>query len=111
MSVSPPPGGESGRAPIAETRWNSWPSFVERVRGTGYGNVVLGGTGADRYRAVFIAALGETAVRAEVPGPSAVPVAKLALERFRRGQTDDLGRAVPSYGRPPDITTPKRNRL
>ena len=30
MSVSPPPGGPSGRVPIVLTRWNSLPSFVER---------------------------------------------------------------------------------
>lgn len=75
------------------------------------GPVVLGGTGADRYHAVFTAALGGAAVRAQVAGPSAVSVGTLALERFQRGESDDLGRAVPSYGRPPDITTPKRNRL
>ena len=85
-------------------------ALVERVRGVAP-VVVLGGTGADRYRAIFTAALGEVAVRAQVPGPSAVSVGALALERFRRGETDDLDRAVPSYGRPPDITTPKRNRL
>ena len=84
--------------------------LIDRIRGTSY-TPVLGGTGADRYRERFTAALGEAAVRAQVPGPSAVSVGKLALERFRRGETDDLGRAVPSYGRPPDITTPKRNRL
>jgi tRNA threonylcarbamoyladenosine biosynthesis protein TsaB len=84
-------------------------ALVDRVRGTA--QVVLGGTGADRYRAVFAAALGEAAVRAEVPGPSAVSVGRLALERFRRGETDDIGRAVPTYGRPPDITTPKRKGL
>jgi hypothetical protein len=73
--------------------------------------VVVGGSGADRYRAVLVEALGDAAVRADVAGPSAVSVGTLALERFRRGETDDLDRAVPSYGRPPDITTPKRNGL
>jgi tRNA threonylcarbamoyladenosine biosynthesis protein TsaB len=86
-------------------------ALIERVQGTSHAAVVMGGTGADRYRAVFTAALGEAAVRAEVPGPSAVSVGRLALERFRRGETDDLGRAVPTYGRPPDITTPKRKGL
>jgi tRNA threonylcarbamoyladenosine biosynthesis protein TsaB len=86
-------------------------ALVERLRASAHPGVVLGGTGADRYRTVFTAALGEAAVRAQVSGPSAVSVGRLALERFRRGETDDLGRAVPSYGRPPDITTPKRDRL
>jgi tRNA threonylcarbamoyladenosine biosynthesis protein TsaB len=86
-------------------------ALVERVRETAPASVVLGGSGADRYQALFAAALGEAAVRAQVAGPSAISVGRLALERFRRGETDDLGRAVPTYGRPPDITTPKRNRL
>src|SRR5215204_4322349 len=30
MSVSPPPGGRSGRRLVSATRWNSFPSFVER---------------------------------------------------------------------------------
>jgi tRNA threonylcarbamoyladenosine biosynthesis protein TsaB len=85
-------------------------ALIDRIRGTSY-TAVLGGTGADRYRERFTAALGEAAVRVQVPGPSAVSVGKLALERFRRGETDDLGRAVPTYGRPPDITTPKRKGL
>jgi tRNA threonylcarbamoyl adenosine modification protein YeaZ len=85
--------------------------LIERVRGTACSSVVLGGTGADRYRAIFAAALGEAAVPPQVVGPSAVSVGRLALERFRRGEADDLGRAVPTYGRPPDITVPKRNRL
>src|SRR6516225_5887054 len=29
-SVSPPPGGASGRRPVAETRWYFWPSSVDR---------------------------------------------------------------------------------
>jgi len=86
-------------------------ALIERLRGTSYASVVVGGTGADRYRMTFTAALGEAAVRAAVPGPSAVSVGRLALERFRRGETDDLDRAVPTYGRPPDITTPKRKGL
>jgi tRNA threonylcarbamoyladenosine biosynthesis protein TsaB len=85
--------------------------LIDRVRATAAAPVVMGGTGADRYRAAFTAALGEDAVLAQVTGPSAVSVGRLALERFRRGESDDLGRAVPTYGRPPDITTPKRNRL
>jgi tRNA threonylcarbamoyladenosine biosynthesis protein TsaB len=73
------------------------------------GGVVIGGTGLDRYRATFETALGTAALRAAVDGPSAVSVGTLALERLRRGELADLGRAVPSYGRPPDITVPKRS--
>jgi tRNA threonylcarbamoyladenosine biosynthesis protein TsaB len=87
-------------------------ALIERIQLTAHtGPVVLGGTGADRYHQLFAAALGAEAIRSQVAGPSAISVGTLALERFRRGETDDLGRAVPSYGRPPDITTPKRNRL
>jgi tRNA threonylcarbamoyladenosine biosynthesis protein TsaB len=86
-------------------------ALIDRIRETGAGLVVLGGNGADRYRQVLVDALGDAAVQPQVAGPSAVSVATLALERFRRGEIADLGAAVPSYGRPPDITTPKRNRL
>ena len=85
-------------------------ALLERIRETGVPAVVLGGTGAERYREVFAGALGDAAVQ-PVAGPSAVSVATLGLERFRRGETDDLGGAVPSYGRPPDITTSTRKRL
>ena len=34
-------------------------------------------------------------------------IAALALPRLARGEADDLEKAVPSYGRPPDITTKK----
>jgi tRNA threonylcarbamoyladenosine biosynthesis protein TsaB len=85
-------------------------ALIDRIRGTSY-TAVLGGTGADRYRERFTAALGEAAVRAQVPGPSAVSVGKLALERFRRGETDDPRPRRPVVRTPPDITTPKRNRL
>jgi hypothetical protein len=45
--------------------------------------------------------------RIEVAGPTAVALGRLALLRLARGESDDLETAVPSYGRPPDITTPK----
>jgi tRNA threonylcarbamoyladenosine biosynthesis protein TsaB len=69
---------------------------------------VLGGTGVERYRATFAQAFGEAAVPPAVIGPTALSVAALALERLARGERDDLARAVPSYGRPPDITKPRR---
>jgi tRNA threonylcarbamoyladenosine biosynthesis protein TsaB len=69
--------------------------------------LVLGGTGVDRYLAVFREAFGGDAVMASVPGPSALATGRLALDRLRRGETDDLETAVPRYGRPPDITRPK----
>jgi tRNA threonylcarbamoyladenosine biosynthesis protein TsaB len=84
------------------------PALAERIREAAPPSVVIGGTGLDRYRDLFSAALGDATIRSSVAGPSAISVGTLALERFRRGETDDLGRAVPSYGRPPDITTPKR---
>jgi tRNA threonylcarbamoyladenosine biosynthesis protein TsaB len=70
-----------------------------------------GGTGVDRYVEVFRAALGEDRVAASVPGPSAAAIARLALARIRNNDYDDLETAVPRYGRPPDITRPKRPLL
>ncbi|MCF8062093.1 MAG: hypothetical protein K9M82_06215, partial [Deltaproteobacteria bacterium] len=37
--------------------------------------------------------------------PAASAVGALGLERFRRGETDDLRDLVPVYFRPPDIRT------
>jgi tRNA threonylcarbamoyladenosine biosynthesis protein TsaB len=81
--------------------------IAQAPAGTG---VVIGGTGLDRYHATFEAALGPAALRREVDGPSALSVGTLALEQLRRGEVADLGRAVPSYGRAPDITVPKPRR-
>jgi tRNA threonylcarbamoyladenosine biosynthesis protein TsaB len=73
----------------------------------GGGTVLAGGNGVDRYLALFQERLGDHAVRPSVPGPSAAAVARLALARLARGEADDLAGAVPSYGRPPDITRPR----
>jgi tRNA threonylcarbamoyladenosine biosynthesis protein TsaB len=94
--------------PIATTdgEWVLEPQdLIERMVEAG-APLVTGGTGVDRYLALFRAALGEAA-RASVAGPSAEAAARLALPRLQRGETDDLAAAVPSYGRPPDITRPK----
>jgi tRNA threonylcarbamoyladenosine biosynthesis protein TsaB len=69
--------------------------------------VLAGGNGADRYLNVFRALLGPEAVRAQIAGPSALAVGRLALARLARGEHDDLETSVPRYGRPPDITKPK----
>jgi tRNA threonylcarbamoyladenosine biosynthesis protein TsaB len=84
--------------------------LATRIGGAAATSVVIGGSGLDRYRELFTSALGDAAIRAQAAGPSAVSVGILAQERFRQGQADDLGRAVPSYGRPPDITTPGKRR-
>ncbi len=75
------------------------------------GSLVAGGTGVDRYVEVFRASLGERALAAAVPGPSAAAIGRLALARIGRGDFDDLETAVPRYGRPPDITRPKKPLL
>ena len=72
------------------------------------GALVFAGTGAVRYRAPLQEALGSRALFADVEGPSAASVAAYAIERFRRGDFEDLNAAVPAYGRAPDITRPKR---
>ena len=75
------------------------------------GHLRLAGNGAVRYGEVIdqvLAGPRPRARRIEVAGPSAVSLGRLALLRLARGESDDLATAVPSYGRPPDITTPKR---
>jgi tRNA A37 threonylcarbamoyladenosine modification protein TsaB len=70
--------------------------------------LVFAGTGAVRYREALEAGLGGRGRFAEVAGPSADAVATYAVERFNRGQFEELSTAVPAYGRAPDITRPKR---
>jgi tRNA threonylcarbamoyladenosine biosynthesis protein TsaB len=64
---------------------------------------VVAGNGADRHAAALDAHLR----RIVVAGPTALSIGALALPRLRRGEADDLEKAVPFYGRPPDITKPR----
>jgi tRNA threonylcarbamoyladenosine biosynthesis protein TsaB len=83
-------------------------AYVERLaREAAGGPLRTAGTGVDRHPDAFLAALGAGAVQVGLPGPSAVAVARLALPRLARGERDDLDSAIPSYGRPPDITAPR----
>lgn len=66
------------------------------------GGAVLAGNGAARYRE----RLGGLAI-ADVAGPTAVSIGRLAFVQRARGEAADLSSAVPFYGRPPDITVKK----
>jgi tRNA threonylcarbamoyladenosine biosynthesis protein TsaB len=68
---------------------------------------VVAGNGAERHASALDALLGANARRLSVDGPTALSVGALALPRLARGDVDDLEKAVPFYGRPPDITRPK----
>jgi tRNA threonylcarbamoyladenosine biosynthesis protein TsaB len=70
--------------------------------------VMAGGSGVDRYLASMREGLGDGAVLPAVPGPSAGAIGRLAWRRLDRGEQDDIETAVPRYGRPPDITKPKK---
>jgi tRNA threonylcarbamoyladenosine biosynthesis protein TsaB len=59
----------------------------------------IAGNGAERHA---------VAGRRGVAGPSAVSIGRLALLQRRRGEAANLATAVPSYGRPPDITVKKK---
>jgi tRNA threonylcarbamoyladenosine biosynthesis protein TsaB len=72
------------------------------------GGLVWGGPGAVRYQEILAQGLGPSARFVQAVGPTARAVATRALEKLRLGHTDDLGAAVPAYGRAPDITSPKR---
>jgi tRNA threonylcarbamoyladenosine biosynthesis protein TsaB len=61
-------------------------------------SLAVAGNGAERHA---------VAGRLAVPGPSAVSIGRLALLQRRRGEAANLASAVPSYGRPPDITVKK----
>ncbi len=106
--------GAGGVEALGDRDWVVRPAelcqLMDEVRGGSRSRRSLlgGGTGIDRYLDVFRAAFGETGVRPGLPGPSAMAVASLALARIERGDMDDIETAVPRYGRPPDITRPKR---
>jgi tRNA threonylcarbamoyladenosine biosynthesis protein TsaB len=86
--------------------WRLAPSaLAERL--AGLPGVILAGNGAERHAALLDGALPAGARRVAVAGPSARAIGRLALPRFARGEADDLEKAVPVYGRPPDITTKK----
>jgi tRNA A37 threonylcarbamoyladenosine modification protein TsaB len=70
--------------------------------------IVYAGTGAIRFREVLAAGFGAQGQMIDCAGPTADAVARRAIERIARAETDDLASAVPSYGRAPDITRPKR---
>ncbi len=65
----------------------------------------LAGNGLERHRAALAGGHFEIA---DVVGPSAVSVGRLALLQRARGEAADLATAVPFYGRPPDITVKRQ---
>jgi tRNA threonylcarbamoyladenosine biosynthesis protein TsaB len=99
------------RGETGVTAWgDDWAAAPETLPDLLPADVTLawGGPGAVRYQGVLARGLGSRAHFVEIAGPTADAVAARALEKLRLGQTDDLGAAIPSYGRPPDITRPKR---
>jgi tRNA threonylcarbamoyladenosine biosynthesis protein TsaB len=98
--------GDGGGTPW-EAPWRLTPGALA-ARLDGAGRYVVAGNGADRYATILDASLPPGARRAQVPGPTPLAIGRLALPRYRRGDTDDLASATPRYGRPPDITAPKR---
>jgi tRNA threonylcarbamoyladenosine biosynthesis protein TsaB len=103
----------SGPRALGEADWVLSPEdLVALAQDTASGRFLCaGGNGVDRYLEAFLAGLGNEAVFRSAPGPSAVAVGRLGLERLRLGQVDDIETAVPRYGRPPDITRPKKALL
>ncbi len=93
-----------------ERRSEDWVVDPKAVTGVApaEGDLIFAGTGAVRYREAVQGALGQRARFLDVAGPSATSVAAYAIERFHRGAFEDLSSVVPAYGRPPDITQPKR---
>lgn len=108
-----PPGGDGAghaRGGLRRTSedWDVYPAALAEQHVPASARVVLAGSGAGRYRDVFVTTLGNRARLLALDGPSAAAVATIALERLARGETDDLVASVPAYVRPPDITRPKQ---
>jgi tRNA threonylcarbamoyladenosine biosynthesis protein TsaB len=98
---------------LGEADWVLAPEDLVRLaQAAAGGQPVHGaGTGIDRYLDVFSAAMGKDSIFPLLPGPSALSVGRLGLDRLSRGLCDDIETAVPRYGRPPDITRPKKALL
>ncbi len=98
--------------PLGDDDWVLTPDELCRLMQTESGeqSVWAGGNGVDRYLEIFQAQLGQAQVCPAAPGPSALAISRLALPRLARGERDDLETSVPRYGRPPDITKPKKKQ-
>ncbi len=97
---------------LGEADWVLFPQDLVRLghEAAAGQSVCAGGTGVDRYREVFSAAT-DFAICHSLPGPSPSSLGRLGLDRLARGVADDVETAVPRYGRPPDITRPKKALL
>jgi tRNA threonylcarbamoyladenosine biosynthesis protein TsaB len=103
-----PAGDPPGLDPVTTELRLLPDGFADLVRTeAGGARTVIAGTGADRHSARLSQGPANVQVLLRFPGPSAVSVGRLALPRIIQGERDDLDAATPSYGRPPDITTPK----
>jgi tRNA threonylcarbamoyladenosine biosynthesis protein TsaB len=101
------PGGVEAAAAPGGAPWRLAPDALA-ARVAELGAAVVAGNGAERHAEALDALLGPAARRLAVGGPTALAIGALALPRLARGESDDLEKAVPFYGRPPDITTPKQ---
>jgi tRNA threonylcarbamoyladenosine biosynthesis protein TsaB len=101
---------EGGPNRLGEGDWVLAPDELCRLVGevAAGRTLVAGGSGLDRYLDAMRGGLGESVMRPALAGPSAAAIARLARERLGRGEQDAVATAVPRYGRPPDITRPKR---
>jgi len=103
-------GTGQGPRPLGEGDWVLSPGDLCRmaVDAAAGRPLVAGGTGLDRYLEIFRSGLADDACRVSLPGPSTGAIARLARQRMAAGEFDDIESAVPRYGRPPDITRPKK---
>jgi tRNA threonylcarbamoyladenosine biosynthesis protein TsaB len=92
--------------PAADEPWRLAPAALAARLGELPG-AIIAGNGAERHAVALDAALPAGVRRMSIQGPTALAIAELALARFARGEADDLDKAVPAYGRPPDITKKK----
>ena len=103
-------GADREPRPLGEADWVLSPGDLCRlaVEDAAGRPLLAGGSGMDRYLEVFRAGLAHDAIYPLLPGPSPAAVALLAMARIAAGELDDIETAVPRYGRPPDITRPKK---
>lgn len=106
-------GCEGGGVSPSDEPWRLSPSdLCERVASRPNAVYAFGGPELAKFPALAQgAALRPTLFLPAVNGPSATLLARLAWVALAQGHAVPLASAAPTYGRGPDITTPKRKTI
>lgn len=108
----------AAQEPRLEPESDAWrlppEALCQRVADLAARRVWLGGPALQRFTALVGLSLSQTpriTVELDVPGPSATSLGQLALADLADGRVHDLAAAAPTYGRPADISQPRRKMV